>query len=141
MIFAESIKPYEYQTALMQFRKDQPGLAWGLTYYPDGVPYYFPKLGVYCCLKRIKPGVVEITGAFRAHGNERGAAQAIVDLCRTLGYATLQLDCFSYVEHAWAAVGFHEIDRRRFKLSSAPRLWLPVYGTPEVVYMRQHLGE
>lgn len=140
IVLAESVKEYEYRAALIQFRKDQPGLAWGLTYRPEGTAYYFQKLGVYCCLKKVKPGVIEVTGVFRVRGEERGAAQAIVDLCRTFGYTYIVLDCFSFVEHVWIAAGFSVIERKKFKLSAAPRLWEPKYGQPEVVYMQQYIG-
>lgn len=142
MIFATSISQAKYQMALQDFRRDHPDKAWGLTFYPDGDPWYFPDIDAYCCLKRLHKGRVEVTGVFRASGSGgKHVATAVVDLCRTLWYTGVDLNCFSTVEHVWIGAGFCVVHTEKFKKLHAPKLWLPEYGTPDVVHLFKYIGE
>ena len=125
MIFSEGIPEHEYSKALHLLRRASPAQAWGLTFRPEGDKYLFPEHGVYVCLKALRHNTVEVTGCFRLWADgKRGAAQGVIDLCRTLGFSTVELDCFEPVAPAWYA----------------PSLWLPEYGKPDVLYLRKHFG-
>jgi hypothetical protein len=140
MIFYKSIPEYEYSRALHLLRRDNPTAAWGLTFRPEGDKYLLPEHNVYVCLKAMHNCTVEVTGAFRLGEGKAGACAAIVDLCRTLGYSTMVLDCFIPVADAWRRAGLVEYAIEPWKSEYAPGLWLPEYGTPSVVYMRKHFG-
>jgi len=142
MIFATSISQAKYQMALQDFRRTFPEKAWGLTFHPEGDPWYFPDIDAYCCLKRLHKGRVEVTGVFRASGaGGAHVATAVVDLCRTLWYKGIELDCFSTVEHVWIGAGFSVVDTKKFNKVFAPTLWRPEFGTPDVVYLFQYIGD
>lgn len=140
MIFAESTSEHVYSRALHQLRRDFPERAWGLTFKPEGDKYILPEHNVYVCLKEGTNKFVEVTGAFRYGDGAPCAGAAIVDLCRTLGYGTMQLDCFAPVAVAWRRAGLVEYAVQPWNAAYAPSLWLPEYGTPSVVYMRKHFG-
>lgn len=140
MILYENISEHEYDRALHQLRCDNPAAAWGLTFRPRGCKYLIPEHGVYLCLKAVRDNTVEVTGCFRIVDGKRGAAQGVVDLCRTLDFSTIELDCFEPVAPAWYAVGFELYKQERFNTAYAPSLWLPEYGKPDVLYLRKHFG-
>ena len=141
MILCEGISEYKYSRALHLLRRDNPAAAWGLTFRPEGDKYLFPEHGVYVCLKALRHNTVEVTGCFRlwAYG-KRGAAQSVIDMCRTLGFSTVELDCFEPVAPVWFAAGLLLCFRERFDTAYAPSLWLPEYGKPDVLYLRKHFG-
>ena len=141
MIFCESIPEHEYGRALHLLRRDNPAAAWGLTFRPEGDKYLLPEHGVYVCLKAMRPRTVEVTGCFRIGEGKRGAAQGVVDLCRTLGFSTMELDCFEPVAQAWYAAGLLLNKQERFDTAYAPSLWLPEYGKPDVLYLSKHFVE
>ena len=135
----ESISEHEYSRALHLLRRDNPAAAWGLTFRPDGDKYLLPEYGVYVCLKALRNHTVEVTGCFRLGADgERGAAHGVVALCRTLGFSTVELNCFAPVAAAWRRAGLVEYAVEPWDSAYAPSLWLPEYGTPSVVYMRKH---
>lgn len=140
MIFCESITEHEYSRALNLLRRDNPTAAWGLTFSPEGDKYLLPEHNVYVCLKAVHNCTVEVTGVFRLGEGKAGACAAVVDLCRTLGYSTMELDCFVPVASAWRRAGLVEYAIEPWNSAYAPSLWLPEYGTPSVVYMRKHFG-
>ena len=140
MILCKSIPEHEYGRALRLLRRDNPAAAWGLTFRPGGDKYLFPEYGVYVCLKAIRPRTVEVTGCFRIGEGKRGAAQGVVDLCRTLGFSTMELDCFASVVLAWYAAGLMLYKQERFNIAYVLSLWLPEYGKPDVLYLRKHFG-
>lgn len=140
MILCESIPEHEYSAALSRLRRDNPAAAWGLTFRPEGDKYLFPEYGVYVCLKATRHNTVEVTGCFRLGDGKRGVAQSVVDLCRTLGFNTVELDCFEPVAPVWYAAGLMPYRRERFDTAYAPSLWLPEYGKPDVLYLRKHFG-
>ena len=141
MIFCEGITEQEYSRALHMLWRDSPAKAWGLTFRPEGDTYLFPEHGVYVCLNALRNNTVEVTGCFRlGAGGKRGAAQSVIDLCRTLGFSTVELDCFEPVAPAWFAAGLLLYRRERFDTAYAPVLWLPEYGKPDVLYLRKHFG-
>lgn len=146
MIFAESIPEHVYNRAIHLLRRDSPHLAWGLTFRPSGDKYLLPDQGVYACIATTRPYMrryktAEVTGCFRLGEGTKGAAQAVVDLCRTLGFEYIELDCFEPVAAAWYAAGFKLYKQDRFNTAYAPSLWLPEYGKPDVLYLRLNLGE
>lgn len=140
MILYENIPEHEYSRARHRLHRVSPAKSWGLVFRPDGDKYLFPAHGVYVCLKA-HVHTVEVTGCFRlgAYG-KRGAAQSVIDLCRTLGFSTVELDCFEPVAPAWFAAGLWLYRRDRFDTAYAPSLWLPEYGKPDVLYLRKHFG-
>ena len=141
MILYESISEQEYSRALHLLHRDSPAQAWGLTFRPEGDKYLLPEHGVYVCLKALRNNTVEVTGCFRLRADgKRGAAQSVIDLCRTLGFSTVELDCFEPVARVWFAVGLELYWRDRFDTALAPSLWLPEYGKPDVLYLRKHFG-
>lgn len=140
MIFYESTPEHEYSRALNLLRRDNPAAAWGLTFRPEGDKYLLPEHNVYVCLKAVHNCTVEVTGVFRLGEGKAGACAAIVDLCRTLGFSTMELDCFEPVAPAWYAAGLVLYKQERFDTAYAPRLWLPEYGKPDVLYLRKHFG-
>ena len=141
MILCESISEHEYSRALHRLHRDSPAQAWGLTFRPEGDKYLFPEHGVYVCLKALRNNTVEVTGCFRLlAGGKRGAAQGVIDLCRTRGFSTVELDCFEPVAPVWFAAGLLQYRRDRFDTALAPVLWLPEYGKPDVLYLRKHFG-
>ena len=141
MIFWEGIPEHEYSKALLLLRRASPAQAWGLTFHPEGDKYLFPEHGVYVCLKALRNHTVEVTGCFRLLADgKRGAAQGVIDLCRTLGFSTVELDCFEPVAPAWYAAGLLLNKRERFDTAYAPSLWLPEYGKPDVLYLNKHFG-
>ena len=141
MILCESISEQEYSRALHLLHRDSPAKAWGLTFRPEGDKYLLPEHGVYVCLKALRNNTVEVTGCFRLRADgKRGAAQSVIDLCRTLGFSTVELDCFEPVARVWFAVGLELYWRDRFDTALAPSLWLPEYGKPDVLYLRKHFG-
>lgn len=141
MILCESISEQEYSRALHLLHRDSPAQAWGLTFRPEGDKYLLPEHGVYVCLKALRNNTVEVTGCFRLRADgKRGAAQSVIDLCRTLGFSTVELDCFEPVARVWFAVGLELYWRDRFDTALAPSLWLPEYGKPDVLYLRKHFG-
>ena len=141
MIFCEGITEQEYSKALHQLHRASPAQAWGLTFRPEGDKYLFPEHGVYVCLKALRHNTVEVTGCFRLLADgKRGAAQSVIDLCRTLGFSTVELDCFEPVAPVWFAVGLQLYWRDCFDPAEAPSLWLPEYGKPDVLYLRKHFG-
>lgn len=139
MIFATSVREWEYRNMLRAFEKAHPERAWALTAQPEGDPYYFDKLDAYCCMRRCSDKIVEVTGAFRL-GTEPGLAQAACDLARTLGYRRIILDCFSQVAPAWARAGFAVHHIEKFNEAFAPSLWRPEYGRPDVLYMTKEVA-
>ena len=140
MIYCEDISEYKYSRALHLLRRDNPTAAWGLTSHPEGDKYQFPEHGVYTCLRAVNSSTVEVTGCFRVGEGKRGAAHGVVDLCRTLGFSTVVLDCFEPVAPAWYAAGLLLYRQERFDTAYAPSLWLPEYGKPDVLYLRKHFG-
>ena len=141
MILCESIPEHEYGRALHLLRRDSPAQAWGLTFRPEGDKYLFPEHGVYVCLKALRHNTVEVTGCFRLGADgKRGAAQGVIDLCRTRGFSTVELDCFEPAAPAWLAAGLLLYRRDRFDTAYAPSLWLPEHGKPDVLYLRKHFG-
>ncbi len=141
MILCEDITEHAYRRAQHLLRRDSPARAWGLTFSPEGDKYVFPEHGVYVCLKELRYNTVEVTGCFRLGADgKRGAVQGVIDLCRTLGFSTVELDCFEPVAQAWFAAGLLLYRRDRFDTAYAPRLWLPEYGKPDVLYLRKHFG-
>lgn len=145
MILCEGIPEHEYGRALHLLRRDNPAAAWGLTFHPEGDKYLFPEHGVYVCLKETRPHLrrfrtVEVTGAFRHGEGKPGATVAIADLCKTLGFEVMELDCFEPVAPAWYAAGLRLYRQERFNSAYAPSLWLPEYGKPDVLYLRKHFG-
>lgn len=140
MIFCESITEQEYSRALTTLRLDNPAAAWGLTFRPEGDKYLLPDHGVYVGLKTKRYNIVEVTGCFRIGEGKRGAAHGVVDLCSTLGFSTMELDCFEPVAPAWYAAGLLLYRQDRFNTAYAPSLWLPEYGKPDVLYLYKHFG-
>ena len=140
MNFYESITEHEYSRALNLLRRDNPAAAWGLTFRPVGDKYLLPEHNVYVCLKAVHNCTVEVTGVFRLGEGKAGACAAIVDLCRTLGYGTMELDCFVPVYSAWRRAGLVAYAFEPWNSSYAPNLWLPEYGQPGVVYMCKNIG-
>ena len=143
MTFAESIPEHVYNRAIHLLRRDFPQQAWGLTFRPDGDKYLLPEHGVYVCLKATRPHLwryktVEVTGAFRYGEGKPGATVAIADLCKTLGFEVMELDCYEPVAPAWYAAGLKLYNQERFYTAYAPSLWLPEYGKPDVLYLRKH---
>ena len=141
MIFCEGITEQEYSKALHLLHRASPAQAWGLTFRPEGDKYLLPEHDVYVCLKALRHNTVEVTGCFRLGADgKRGAAQSVIDLCRTLGFSTVELDCFEPVAPVWFAAGLLLYWRERFDTAYAPSLWLPEYGKPDVLYLRKHFG-
>lgn len=141
MILYERISEQLYSRALHLMHRASPAKAWGLTFRPDGDKYLLPEHGVYVCLKALRNNTVEVTGCFRREADgKRGAAQGVIDMCRTLGFSTVELDCFEPVAPAWFAAGLLLYRRERFDTAYAPILWLPEHGKPDVLYLRKHFG-
>ena len=139
MILYESISEHEYSRARHLLHRDSPARSWGLKFRPDGDKYLLPEYGVYVCLKALRNHTVEVTGCFRLGADgERGAAHGVVGLCRTLGFSTVELNCFAPVAAAWRRAGLVEYAVEPWDPVYAPIHWLPEYGTPSVVYMRKH---
>ena len=141
MILCESISEHEYSRARHLLHRDSPAQSWGLKFRPDGDKYLLPEHGVYVCLKALRHNTVEVTGCLRLRADgKRGAAQGVIDLCRTLGFSTVELDCFEPAAPAWFAAGLLLYRRDRFDTAYSPSLWLPEYGKPDVLYFRKHFG-
>lgn len=140
MIICEGITEQEYSRALNLLRSENPAAAWGLTFRPEGDKYVLPEHAVYVCLRAAKHGAVAVEGCFRLGEGKRGAAQGVVDLCRTLGFSTVELDCFEPVAPAWYAAGLRPYRQERFNPTYAPSLWLPEYGEPDVLYLCKRFG-
>lgn len=139
--FARSVMGAEYSQALQVFKDSHPVSKWALTQeLTAGLPWYFPKHNAYARIARLDSGALEITGAFKL-SDVPHFVESIVDLCRTMGGQTVQIDCFAPVTTAWARAGFNTYAMDPFNIELAPEGWpIHMLGTPNVMYMRKHIG-
>lgn len=134
----------EYMHCLMTMRKLNPSRLWGVVAPLSGVFGLHVPTGVRFCLSPSGGGWSELCGVFREHGfysdGSRRFAEVVAKLAIDQGRAGLELSCFTPLDKYWAAGGFVERTRADWDSQQRPSLWLPEYGTPDVVYMRKDLG-
>lgn len=147
-LFAESVSPHEYLLTRSWFLRGNPDTGWVLGDEDptlQGTAYYLPGTDVYCVLRWITETVVSVHGVFSPRAYlprrfpERATAQ-VLDLCRTLGAQTVELDCYAHIRHLWEREGMVEYKRDAWDDRYAPSLWESKHGRPDVLYMRKHFG-
>ena len=135
MIFAESIEYVTYVSRFEQMQRENHKRGWFVSKPPNNATcWYLPKVNAYAATV-LRGNLVEVLGVFKHQPELIGVADAVVELCNTIKANHIILDCFAPAAKAWEAAGFHVTGIEAFRINSAPALWKPEYGYPDVLYM------